>query len=564
MTQELDPRTVDMAETKSAESTAAEQSSAKLFEDSYFDLTSASRMKHGAQKDVDHIDLSNPFAKEPDDEWTVVVNLTADMSLPDRQNGSAAEFESLKQLADETRDKPISIIVQKTSATENNEQKLERYILEDGRIESLPDADSVSAAADLESLILTAVQETESKKIALINQSHGMGEDGITGDSGAASLEEIGNSIHNGLEGSEHTKLDVLDFDACSMGTDAVASAMQECTDYVVASSEKEHGEIDGLFDAQDLKSNIQRLLEDPTMDPSEFADAMVEQARVDSTKVSENGISGVDTLAKYDLKDYARFQSDLNTLGNTLAESSLNPANKEEIERIIAALPAFGEFNTKLNYECDQKRDLKMFCDRLSDAIKSGRLSDENGKLETAIQKVNASHSELVENFHGSRIRAYDQMGGLSVFLPELSFLDTSEGAEKSTALYRLDLSLDTLDQSRTISRTMSTLATMTKLVENELTQDESKVLQTAWQRLESAAAKESSDTTLRSCRNETRESMSDFKQLIESLMQSKNTAIADRLYKDGIQKQKEAALKTNLNPVNSGWNKFIQVLDS
>jgi hypothetical protein len=185
--------------------------------------------------------------------WTLAIDLA--MNLPEiGPHGHLVAQDKmyrLKQFAAETAGTPVTIVVQETvnkipevatsyddfthlgdgtisvyshelrearqPAIREGLYSLKRYIIHDGTIdESFAPMPSKGTANDLSSLLEFAGKQYPSERLGLVISSHGEGDDGLIGDTGRASLEEVNAAIKEGLSQSDRSNLDLLDFDSCN------------------------------------------------------------------------------------------------------------------------------------------------------------------------------------------------------------------------------------------------------------------------------------------------------------------------------------------------------------
>src|SRR5579885_1030630 len=203
-------------------------------------------------------------------EWTIVVDLIANFNERTARGKLGAEdkLQRLFDLKDETKGKPITIVVQSiepsppsaqqqlariagsnSSAVLDNRRPgiadpgaftLRRYVIKDGRIEELPKRESKAHEDDLSNLLQFALKNYPAKRVALDFFGHGDGNAGVTGDQGDVSAAAFERSIERGLAGSGHQRLHLLDLDACLMAEDDILRRGHNVAKRLIASAETE------------------------------------------------------------------------------------------------------------------------------------------------------------------------------------------------------------------------------------------------------------------------------------------------------------------------------------
>jgi hypothetical protein len=467
-------------------------------------------------------------------EWTVAINLAVNLDSQGAFGhlGSEDKMTHLADLAAYTRGKPVTIVVQaierkpgsdsksdnkgeekteslpETAETKSKYEvipkpdaktepkpeskieskpepkaepaKLNRYIIKDGTITQLPSAQSQGYADDLTAFLQVANKEAPSQKTALVVNSHGIGNMGLSGDAGKISLTDFEKAVTRGLTGSGHNKLDLLDFDACLMAQNGVLQSTGKIAKHLVAAAEIENTVADKMIDGQNLDVWLMDLLYNPKMDGAALGRSIVENAK----KGYNNGMSetdeGTPSLASFDLKAAAPFRISLDTLGLALAKTIEQSANNKAVQDVIDSIPVYAsEFIAPPGGENPrnrpQKRDLKLFTDGLSAAIEEGKITDKDGKLKEAITAVQTQSAALTEALHtsntvmprgsgllgsigsvgeaadrtdatnattaanGTNPKRYSHTGGLSVFLPESQYINIQQNSKDKLPLVRL-----------------------------------------------------------------------------------------------------------------------------
>lgn len=402
------------------------------------------------------LEIKGGDKKSEKQDWLVAMNLATDF-------GGECTIEKrtkkLQELAAQSEGKAVTIIVQTAVKDEKSDKyQLERFVIKDGKVTQLKSpGESQGYAGDVESLLKYATQNYQSKNLGLILDSHGHGNEGLTGDNGNVSMADFKTRIQNGLKDSGHDKLDFLQFDACLMAQNGVLEVTQSLAKHVVASAEPEGVTADSA--AAD-NYNLEQLLKNPAMTPAELAAFCVNKAK---------NIDGFDTLAHFDMSKYASFRSSLDQFGEQLANLWKSKDDQSVLKDIIgntfeygvnqefrirggkagAAVLEQGIFGGRLPSLGDKpehgfpglldlgrpllhhflddfpirktlgdaKRDLKDFVERVIAAIDAGKIKDAGGKLKEAAQKLLKEESELTRSFFGRGV--HKGLGGLSVYLP-------------------------------------------------------------------------------------------------------------------------------------------------
>lgn len=433
-----------MDEIKSANDRVKDRSSEKssnLPADQHlpFDPKNLSRKKPDAPPDS--IEFTNPYPPEKNtnsNQWTVAVQLAA--SNPSKAEGEGSKLDSIKKLAAETKDKPVTVLVDKVvpSKDESLVPKVEHYKLADGNVIKLPDTKSKGFDKDVESLVNAASHDKPSNKLALIVQSHGTAGQGMHGDNGKTSIGRLADAIKSGLDKSGHDKLDLLDFDACLMSESTVMDKMRSVTRDVVASEEMESAV--AKSDGQNLAASLKHVTDNPSISGNDLAEKMIADA-----KAGLNG-EGTHTLSHLNMQNYDEFRKNLDSFGEQLKECNNNQENRNVIDKAIVETHKMvaGNSDPSSGYEW---RDLKAFAQKIQEAAKSGQLKDADGKLLDSATKLLTNFNgdnKIVQSSFGQdniTMKNMDKLGGLSVFLPQHSFVnDDKESLIPSTVLGKIN----------------------------------------------------------------------------------------------------------------------------
>lgn len=404
--------------------------------------------------------------------WTVAVDLSIVFDEQGNHGRLGAEDKerTLEDLAAETRDKPLSIVVQSVVPTGNAAAPytLERRVIKDGAVGEPTRSKSEGTTADLEHLVQYASHEEHADKIALVMNVHGLGDEGVSGGSrtsknGHADVNDLIGAISHGLDGSTHAKIDMLDFDSCLMGQLGVANQMAQVTDHIVVSELPETAASAGTgpsVDSQNLNAWIDALIKDPTMDGKQLADTIVAAAANHANEGVVNGTkySGTPTLAHFELgPEREQFMQSMDQLGDSLNQLIQTSKGRLIIGSIIDRMkdlaavdemggPSDGDPNAA-------KFDLDLFLYQLKLASAAPGFFDKSAQLRSTIDDVTNKEkfmlaSVYVEGKSQSTtanptlggFMAPPSLGGVSIFLPKRELRDTSNmiGAFAPVALQR------------------------------------------------------------------------------------------------------------------------------
>ena len=421
-------------------------------------------------------DTTVPHAK-----WTLAFNLsttenedTDSSSSPGSSTsvGARHKTEQLLQLAQSTKDTDVTLVIQDAEPDPNKNSRrghdlggkpddhapppsqlldlnlnqaaeaakggadgvmlMHTYVIHNGQIDQLPVRPSGGIANDTQALIALAGLQAPSDHLALFSQSHGDGASGIEGNTGKASLEELNQAIKNGLSQSGREQLDLLDFDACSMGNTKVVTAMAGLSKQIIASSETEGAAFDA--DGQNLQAIAQAVLHQPEMSPGDLGNQVIKLAAQGANGESpasdgHDRTLGTSTLAQFDAAKVSAFDRSLDNLGIALATAWETAANRVAIQKAIQDSPqvSAGEGHLEGRLPDAEMRDAKSFANNILQAVAKGDLTDPSGSLRDSAQAMLREQQELVVRYHGDRHGGYDRQGGLSLFLPGKEFLDNT-----------------------------------------------------------------------------------------------------------------------------------------
>lgn len=367
-------------------------------------------------------------------DWTFAINLTTDYGSG---YGVEARMAELHKLAEKTKDKPVSLVVQAAmpdyqspeafASGQPDGHYLDRWLIKDGKMTWLESAKSVGLAKDTEDLLTFTGKRFDAKQMGLLLDSHGNGNLGLTGDTGSATVPEFAKALRNGLKSINRQSLDVLDFDCCLMSQNGVVHEVRDVTKNVVASAETEH------IAGQELTMPLEHIFANPKMTGEEVARDFIKsnrdkQAAADaiSKVLSYFGIDNpakvpIKTLAHMSVKEYEGFRGSLDKFGDKMCDVLKDDKNRAAIEDVIDDTETYGGggggFLFLFMSTKGDKYDLKDFTQKVVKAIDDGKIKDADGSLKASAEDVLAKRKQLVGDYfgHGS----YAQLGGYSVFLP-------------------------------------------------------------------------------------------------------------------------------------------------
>lgn len=369
--------------------------------------------------------------------WTMAIDLTASGNVEfqgeRRPTGADNKLQQILDLAERTKDTPVTLYVQAalplpetvradgSVMTNRNDQQVATYRLEDGQIKLVDQGPSQGFQQNLENLLQRASQRAGQGNLGLMIQSHGFAANGLGGDTGEASLDELEQTIRNGLKASGREALDILNFDSCSMGNLNVAQAMQGEARHVVASAEVERSLNDA--DGQNVRTTLGAILDQPDLSPQDFADrsiALARQGHNDDTGNLNPEASGTETLAHLDLSKYPQMEATLDNLGEKLMTAASQPQNRQALVQIIDGVNPFASEGARISGAFEpSRRDLGLFLNALEQGLKENKITDPDGSLKQALEASRSALKSLVRDFHGENYKGYNEMAGVSVFLP-------------------------------------------------------------------------------------------------------------------------------------------------
>lgn len=387
-------------------------------------------------------------------DWTIAINYTTDFG-----NGQGVDsgYKMLSDFAAKTKGKGVTIVAQMAIAEKKEEgceeeclpelfaeegaskYRLDRYVIRDGQMTKVSSKESKGYGDDLKDLLAYSSSMHPGKRMGLIIDSHGMGNEGLMGDTGEITVKDFVCKVKEGLKGGRE-KLDMLEFDTCLMGANGAISKIKDVSDNIIASAETE-----GIYNGQNYMAGIERLLEKPETDGFALAREILVRTHKDMEILKANGKDPpVDTLSHFNMKNYNEFRKSLDEFGNALCKAVDDPENKELIEAAIDSTRKYGSSGGGILAVLfgggpgeRHRTDLKEFTEKILLAVDNGELKDPDRVLKNAAQEVMSKRGALVDSYHG--MGDYLKNGGLSVFLPARSLRNLDKEAKLATSAGRL-----------------------------------------------------------------------------------------------------------------------------
>jgi hypothetical protein len=405
-------------------------------------------------------------------QWTVAINLAANATFGGDQNGALNQWQRLQELKEQSRGSSVNLIVQ-IAEGESSEKggdrpgaktTVTRYLISNGEMRQLSRGQSRGMAGDVEDLLRTANSVAPAEHVGLIQQSHAKDVDGVMGSAGRASLTEFTDAIRAGLQGSGHERLDLIDFNACSMGSIGVMQRMSGIADHMVASAEAEFSDRRGAYDAQNIRSELARLMQHPQWTGSQLASDTISQAHAGANdglnSVTNQPDTGTPTLAHYDLTRVRDFNAALDALGSALARSVRgNRDNLAAVNHSIESAPLLPKGGVSIVGCPPELRDLSTFARHLIGEIDAGRFTDADNRVRRAAEGLLATQHLAEPQYHGTPNGGYDRLGGMNAFLPDLEIRDPSRDAGQENPMSGLIQQVDEHNEyARNIQKRTST----------------------------------------------------------------------------------------------------------
>lgn len=483
--------------------------------------------------DAEHLKL-------PKSDWTLAVDLTLESREP------AKTQTKLKEMAVATKDSNVTVVVQYGTGPENN-QILHRCVMHGGKIIELPAIQSGGLKSDIKSLVQYSTTVAPSDKVGLIITSHGGGARGLKGETGISSLSDTRSAIEQGLKGSGHPKLDLLDFDSCLMANATVLDGMQNLASHIIASENTEKG------NAQNLPAMLGYLSSHSKEETGQLMTEIINSNLANLDKTNNGAWESNDTLAHFDMQQYREFKGALNRFGYCLSRAAMNGDNLSKINKAIHESSCFPELFGDGDWY--QYRDLKGFAGNIIESIKHGNILDPDGQLQASAQKILQTEQSVTAAYHGSIPEQRQNLGGLSVFLPDYSLRDTHAGALRNTPLAELVLLTDD-EMAYNIKNKAECLPQLDKKITAIMCfiseQDKARMsgLLSDRKRLDTASTAEEFSACIRQLHN-------DAEQLMKGFV-GNNLAAADGQF----QAYRNQRFDYETVTPNAGWNGFVELL--
>jgi hypothetical protein len=383
-------------------------------------------------------------------QWTFAIDLKQSFEELGRNElnklrmGSKFAEGRLKDLAEETRGKPITFIVQ-AAFEEDFKLRLERFVIEDGRVipyDSGKTTPTKGFVAETTDVLKHATEEFPAQKYGFIMLSHGQGNNGLHGNSGKATLNELRSSISEAMHGKQ---LELIDFTSCDMAQDGMLESMRGLTKNIIASPTPENLATNALVNGEDVNAWLKKAIEHPEVDGYELGKQAIDAVkRVNG----EKGNPAVFSLTHFDMTKYPAFADSLSNFGDAMADAMQDRDNRAMLLRLPPSVTNYlmpgAQFMPTATFHKDaflsQTHDLGSLVKEVSATVESGKVSDPNGTLRQSMTDLSLRLKEIAPNYYGFKLKNYGttfdyqtKAMGLSVFLPETSVLDTDTGARKS-----------------------------------------------------------------------------------------------------------------------------------
>lgn len=366
-----------------------------------------------------------------------------DRDHPDSKAGSSRLLPDLRKLAPRTREASVAFVAQGYERLPSGTWRTSRVVIEGGRVEDrteeirgarrVYDASGACVGRATSSgeetglfeketfldFLVSSMERFPARRAVLIFGSHGLGFEGVAGESVRGGVLDRGQTerlplndlVAALIEARAQTgkKLGMVDFNSCVMGEYEVLDQVRKAVPLVVASPEAQLAE--WPFPQADIQAIIPSclaLLENPRMTPEEFGKTLLEQS-AEGSRFSAEGemVHGVPTLALYDSRKIPVFKPLLDRLGRGLVrgleEPDLKPKILEAISRTFA-------------YSSSHLKDLKSFLANLKqrEVLQRCGLEDTASALESSFPQATCV---MFRGF--SHEKSYAEVGPFSVFLP-------------------------------------------------------------------------------------------------------------------------------------------------
>ncbi len=424
------------------------------------------RTVHHVANALTHI--HNSLRAEKNESWTVAVDLTTDFGSG---YGVASRLTQLRELAEKTKGKSVTFVVQAAipdkpvdpspngDKTKTVDLKIERYIIQNGNMTKLETVPSGGLGDNLQALLSLCSKTHPSSKLALVLDSHGLGNEGVSGDTGSLGVDELVEVVKKGLKGSDRTRLDLINFDSCLMSQNGVLQRIKQISTGVVASTEIESGE------GQNLIPPLEILLDKPARDGVALGRDIIEATRRQAQEREEKRERvPIKTLAFINLREYEGFRAHLDRFGDKLAAML---GDKNSNDAICKAIDETKLYGSSVGLRSDsEKRDLKEFTDRVIAAAENGAIKDPDGEIRAAGKNLLLATTKLVESYYGHA--EYKNHGGVTVFLPHRDLRNLDREARRKNSAGKISLMTEP-DSFNDINKTDETRLGLTRKIIEE-----------------------------------------------------------------------------------------------
>ena len=537
-------------------------------------------------------------ADRPKQEWTVIVDLTANKYLRDHTQdgkgngilsiGAVEKNQKIKELAAQTRGKPITFVVQWANNGEphskrgseivlgngdkNAPPKLERYRISNGQVEKLPAPSDKGFAQNLADLTEAAIKDNPSSKVGVMLNADGGGNAGLRGADGSASLADVTDKLKEALSRTDHKKLDVLDYDCCLMAQDGSIKKTADVANNLVATAETE--QCTSWADGQNLPEALRGLIDHPELSGGDFAKMIVEQAKngANDAPVStgkdgkpRDFDSGANILASFDLTKNSNFNHDLNSFGTALSGAARDSTSRDAIADITREIGKYCQEKSDPNSDVYQNRDLKLFAEKIVEAVNQKKIRDDDDQLKTSAEQVLHSLDDMTTDLHGRQVDnasiEYQKAGGVSVFLPEKGFYDKNQAIKDRLQIMdeMINESVKLANQSKTkaeydscaLGVTMSGVNNFKQMFDNGNKSVESEQFWKSVTKLMSAQTHEE-------CVKGLNKLQSSWKQLLQRT--EFDAALMNEAQR--IDKMHQERWKAEASSNEPGWNQFVETM--
>jgi hypothetical protein len=403
------------------------------------------QMRDGLRETIRALSRECETGSKPDNtrnktyDWITAINLTTDFTVGDRLCGVPQRMKEFTDFAAKTKGSSVAFVVQAAflegpkpkdgeKKPDNQKYRLERYLIADGTIKKLETLPSTGYAKDLEGLLSYTTKNFQCKKLGLIVDSHGSGNEGLSGDTGEMTLKQLKESIVTGLGPNGKSKLDMLNFDCCSMAQDGVVRVISTVAKDFVASANKIQ------TDGQNLVKTLDELTKNPSMDGNQYAEQFIKTARAEgATPQNPDKWVAVRTLAHFKSDKVAAFEKEFDALGDKLSAVLDLPGGRHAIGAVLNDTYRYNDWGDNAHeWDTGTKADLKDFLNATKKAIEDKKIPDKDGSLKKAVETALEKMNEMTSYFGDAYANNFHKKGGLSTYMPKASIRDIENGARR------------------------------------------------------------------------------------------------------------------------------------